>query len=62
MKVLQLHGTSDMTCLTASGWLRDLLASSVGTEMIKYHAHSGAHDMGGMAEIKMIAEYIASLA
>ena len=63
VKVLQLHGTSDMTCpFTASGWLRDLIASSVGTEMIKYHAHSGAHDMGGMAEIKMIAEYIASLA
>ena len=63
VKVLQLHGRADMTCpFAASGWLRDLIGNGVGSSMMQYHAHSGAHDMGGMAEIKMIADYVASLA
>ena len=63
VKVLQLHGRADMTCpFAASGWLRDLVGNGVGSSCLTYHAHSGAHDMGGMTEIKMIADYVASLA
>ena len=63
VKVLQLHGTADMTCpFAASRWLRDLIGNGLGTSMVQYHAHTGSHDMGGMAEIKMIADYVASLA
>ena len=62
VKVLQLHGQADMTCpFAASGWLRDLVSQGVGKDSVTYHSHSGAHDMGGMTEIKMIAEYVASL-
>ena len=60
IKALQLHGRSDMTCpFHASNWLRDLIATSISIEK---HDHSGAHDMGGAAELQKIATFLHGLA
>lgn len=60
IKCLQLHGRSDMTCpFHASGWLKDLIGMNID---VQYHAHNGAHDMGGADELKKIASYLNDLA
>jgi phospholipase/carboxylesterase len=57
LDVLQLHGQQDMTCpFHASGWLRDLIKQ--GAPDAVFHSHGGGHDMGGMSEIALMAEFL----
>jgi predicted esterase len=56
--VVQSHGRQDFVLpFVGSGWLKQLLLDAGLT--VEYHAHDGAHDLGGMYQLEALGRFLA---
>ena len=60
LKVLVTHGRADPVLpFVGSGWLKDLLESSLGKAAVTYETHGGGHELGGKEND--VAKFLGSL-